>query len=285
MKAQTSKRVLAIHDLSGWGHTSLLAVVPIMYRLGISVACLPTGVLSTNTDYPGYRMDDQTTQMQRSLEHWVKLGARFDAVHTGFLGSPGQVNKLLDYIPKLLKPEALVLVDPVMGDNGTLYSCYDAGIVAPMRELVSIADVISPNLFEAVTLTGYEQEGTISEAALDGICRRLQALGAKNVVITSAETSDDQSCAVATLGTDGSFSLRETPRIPATYNGTGDVFASLLLGFMLRGSSLTQATDKAMLAVAQGISLSASTQQDPRDGLCLELLLNSRAFAGMLDNN
>lgn len=285
MNNELSKRVLAIHDLSGWGHTSLMAVIPILYRLGVRVAALPGCVLSTNTDYPDYVLDDQTKQMRRTLKHWEALGQRFDAVYTGFLGSPEQVELLVQAIPSLLKPAGIILVDPVMGDGESLYSCYDTRIVPPMREMISIADIITPNLFEARALAQCESHTRTNEAALEELCGILQGLGAKNVVITSAEAGDSEICAVAVKTTDGAFSLRVRDRIPTAYNGTGDVFASIMLGLVLKGFSLVKAVDRAMQAVAEGVRLSLEMPVDHRDGVHLERLLNSADFARICEDN
>ena len=52
---ENNPRILAIHDLSAFGNTSLMAVIPIMYHYGISVCALPSVILSTSTMYEGAR--------------------------------------------------------------------------------------------------------------------------------------------------------------------------------------------------------------------------------------
>jgi pyridoxine kinase len=107
-----SKRVLAAHDLSGFGHTSLLAAIAILYRMGIRVAALPTAMLSANTDHEGFSFRSFDDGMKDFIAHWQELGLRFDAAYTGFLGSPDQVDSIIDAIKNLVDPKGLVLVDP-----------------------------------------------------------------------------------------------------------------------------------------------------------------------------
>ena len=141
----TSKRVMAVHDLSGFGHTSLLAAIAIFYRMGIRVAALPTALLSANTDFEGYSFESFDSGMKSFIQHWTKLNMSFDAVYTGFLGGLDQVGKLIPAIQSLAKKDALLLVDPVLGDHGKLYGCYNPGMTEVMRELVKHAGLITPN--------------------------------------------------------------------------------------------------------------------------------------------
>jgi pyridoxine kinase len=180
------KRILAIHDLSGFGHTSLLAAIPIMYAMGIEVAVLPTVLLSANTDYPDYQSLETTTYMARALRHWQELGLSFDAIYSGFLGSEVQVAMLKENLPRLMKPHAITLVDPVLGDNGKLYSCYGHDMVNAMRSLLSISDIITPNFSEAAFLLEESLPENIDSALLKDWCKRLAELGPQEVIITSA---------------------------------------------------------------------------------------------------
>ena len=86
-------RVAAIHDLSGFGRTSLTVAIPIFSTMGIQVCPLPTAVLSTHTtEFTNFRFVDLTDSMPGFLAHWQELGLRFEAVYSGFLGSAAQVD-------------------------------------------------------------------------------------------------------------------------------------------------------------------------------------------------
>lgn len=98
-----------------------MAVVPILSSMGFQVCPLPTAILSTHTQYPVYSFLDLTDEMVRIIEKWEQLEIRFDAFYSGYLGSPQQVQIVEDFIQKFRRSTDLVVVDPVMGDNGNLY--------------------------------------------------------------------------------------------------------------------------------------------------------------------
>ncbi|MDY0151814.1 MAG: pyridoxamine kinase [Candidatus Cloacimonas sp.] len=271
---QAALRVLAIHDLSGFGHTSLLTVIPILYRMGIEVAALPTALLSTNTDYPNYHMQDNYLQMKAHLEHWAAMNMRFDALYSGFLGSPKQIAMLLNYLPEMKKPQAPILVDPVMADAGKLYSCYDAEMVVAMRSLVGIADIITPNFTEAALLLGYPYPENPAEVNLQDWCFELAKLGPRHVVITSAPLQPDTSAFVVYYERESKlFESFSCSRIPVSYPGTGDCFASLVLGGLLNGFSEAESVAGAVDYLHYAIKLSLPLVSEPRDGIALAAAL------------
>lgn len=268
-----SKRILAIHDLSGWGHTSLLAAIPIFYHYGIQVAALPTAILSTNTDYPGYVLDDQTLQMQATIRHWQSLGVTFDAIYSGFIGSPGQAELIADAIRKFRHQDTFILIDPVLGDAGELYKCYDEAMIEAMRALLPLADLITPNFTEAALLLGKPWNPLASPQESKELCLQLQARAAKNIVITSVPNPQPERTAVAILTEDASYHVLDCEYLPAVYPGAGDVFASILLAEIMCGKDLSSAAQTAVDFVHKGIQTSLQTGQDRRDGICLERIL------------
>ena len=140
------KRVVAVHDLSGAGRVSLMAVIPILSSMGIQVCPLPTAVLSAHTQYPHYSFLDLTEEMKRIIESWEKLDMKFDTFYTGYLGSPQQVQIVEDFISKFRRPQDMVVVDPVLGDNGNLYKGITEDMVTEMKKLIKYADVITPKM-------------------------------------------------------------------------------------------------------------------------------------------
>lgn len=116
-----TKKVVAVHDLSGVGRVSLMAVIPILSSMGFQVCPLPTAVLSTHTQYPTYSFLDLTDEMRHIIENWEKMEVRFDTFYTGYLGSPQQAQIVEEFILKFRRENDMVVVDPVLGDNGHLY--------------------------------------------------------------------------------------------------------------------------------------------------------------------
>ena len=140
------KKVVAVHDLSGVGRVSLTIVIPILSSMGFQVCPLPTAVLSSHTQYPSFSFLDLTEEMPKIISEWKKLGMQFDAFYTGYLGSPLQIQIVSDFIDDFRQPESLVVVDPVLGDNGKLYANFHDSMIKEMRQLITKADVITPNL-------------------------------------------------------------------------------------------------------------------------------------------
>ena len=142
------KKIAAVHDLSGMGRVSLTVVIPILSSMGFQVCPLPTAVLSSHTQYPEFSILDLTDEMPRIIAEWKKLDIQFDAFYTGYLGSPRQIQIVSDFIDDFRQPDGLVVVDPVLGDNGRLYTNFDESMIREMRHLAAKADVITPNLTE-----------------------------------------------------------------------------------------------------------------------------------------
>ncbi|MDR3176322.1 MAG: pyridoxamine kinase [Desulfovibrio sp.] len=275
------KRLAAIHDLSGFGHTSLMAVIPILSTMGIQVCPLPTAVLSTGTSgFPNFRFTDLTVHMESSLEHWKELGLKFDAVYSGFLGSTRQVDLVKDCVARCLKPGGLAVVDPVLGDNGELEPTMDMDMVKAMRSLTQTAGCITPNLTEAALLLGetYPKDARkrgMDEATLRDWLRRLTDSGPETAVITGVPgATKRQSSVIAYHRAHKRFWRVDCAYLPAEYPGTGDTFTSVLTGGMLQGDSLPLAMDRAAQFVTMGIRATFGHSSPAREGIFLEHVLN-----------
>lgn len=265
-------RVMAIHDLSGVGKCSLTVALPILSAMGAEVAAMPTAVLSTHTgDIVGYTYRDLTCDMLPVAKHWHSLGLSFDAIYSGWLGSAEQNDIVLSVFEMFSAPRALRLVDPVMGDHGRLYKTYSPDRVRGMARLCGEADVITPNLTEAMFLLGetYRDEVMSAEAARD-LCVRLAALGPSRVVITGISTGADTVGSASLDRRSGAFSVHEMARLPGKWHGTGDIFCSVLLGSLLEGRALTEAAALAVDFTQQCIARTYALGTDPRFGVDFE---------------
>jgi pyridoxine kinase len=266
-----SKRVLAIHDLSAFGHSSLMAAIPIFYRLGFRVCALPTAIMSANTLYPDPLTVDFSPHLLPFVNYWKGQGLKFDAIYSGFLAGPEQAELVEEVIGSLRGRDTLVLVDPVMADQGKLYSCYDERMVEAMRSLVAHADIITPNYTEAALLLGrdYDPRGG---AGLELWCRELAGLGPKEVVVTSVPAGADD--LLHTVCFDGKeYKSFRFVRKDGVFPGAGDVFASFLLAGVLNGLGTGAATEAAVGMVTKAILTQAEEDGDWREGIALEGLL------------
>ena len=147
------KRAVTIQDISCFGKCSLTVALPIISAMGIETAVIPTAVLSTHTGgFKGYTFRDLTGDIPQIASHWEKLGLSFDAIYTGYLGSPDQVQIVSDFFDSFGKEDNFIVVDPVMGDAGKLYAGFTDELVCGMRKLCAKADYIIPNMTEAALL-------------------------------------------------------------------------------------------------------------------------------------
>ena len=273
-------RAAAIHDLSGFGRASLTVIIPILSTMGIQVCPLPTAVFSTHTGgFAGYRFTDLSDQMRQTMAHWRELDLRFEAIYSGFLGSPAQVQIVSDFIDLFAGQNTLVLVDPVMGDDGKPYGPVQPELIRGMRTLVRKAGVITPNFTEACLLLEHPYQERIEPRELRQWLLRLAELGPPIVILTSVPLAraDHNSAVVAYNRADGRFWEVDCSFVPAYYPGTGDAFASATLGSLLRGDSLPIALDRAVQFVSLAIKASYGYDLPRRDGVLLERVLSNLA--------
>ena len=147
------------------GRVSLTVVIPILSSMGFQVCPLPTAILSNHTQYPDFTFLDLTDEMPRIIAEWKRLEVEFDAIYTGYLGSPRQIQIVSDFIRDFRRKDSLTVIDPVLGDNGKLYSNFNESMVVEMQHLVTHADVITPNLTELFYLLDrpYKESNTDQE--------------------------------------------------------------------------------------------------------------------------
>ena len=274
VNAKIPPRVAAIHDLSCIGRCALTAVIPTLSALGVQAVPVPTAVLSTQTDgYEDLFFRDMSEEMDAITDHFERLGIKFDAIYSGFLGSRDQIGRVVRFIEHL-RPLGPVLVDPVMGDDGALYQTYTEDLVAGMRTLCRHAHIITPNFTEACLLTGMAYRSTegMEEAQVYALCdelaRKLHAMGPRRVVITGIDLGD----VVRTVAYDrGERFVCDRKKLSARYPGTGDIFASVLLGNLLSDVPFADAVRNACRFVSHAISYTLSAPPSPRrEGVLLE---------------
>jgi pyridoxine kinase len=248
LKEKPIKRVAAIHDLSGFGKASLNVVIPILSSMKIQVCPVPTAILSTHTGgFENYTFLDLTDYMKEYINHWKTLDISFDAIYSGFLGSEKQIDIVSDFIDYFSKNnESLVVVDPVMGDDGVLYPTITADLVNQMRKLISKSEVITPNFTEACFLLGEHYREYVNLDILKKWLKALSKSGPKIVIITSVPEKDSTRTGVVAYNSYDDRYWKVTNRhIRALYPGTGDAFTSVIVGSLLNGDSLSIAIDKA----------------------------------------
>ncbi|MDD3227665.1 MAG: pyridoxamine kinase [Oscillospiraceae bacterium] len=270
-------RVAAIHDLSGFGRCSLTVAIPILSAMGLQCCPLPTAFLSTHTGgFTGFTFLDMTDEMPRVAAHWKSLDLRFQAIYSGFLGSERQLDTVAEFLRDFRGGDTVVVVDPVMGDDGRAYQTYTPALCAGMIQLAQLADVITPNLTEAAFILGRAYEELPRDGAgLRRLVEELSLNGRRSVVLTGASLTPGKTGAVCFDAVSGRTEVVQTDFISHPLHGTGDVFASVLTGALVKGASLAEAAGQAaefvracaVRTVAQALPLREGVDFEPLLGL------------------
>ncbi len=268
------KKVAAIHDLSGFGRSSLTAIIPTLSTMGVQVCPLPTAILSNHTGgFESYSYIDLTDSMSEYIDVWKKINLDFECIYSGFLGSTKQIEIVSDFIDYFGNEDNLIVVDPVMGDNGELYSSFDTTIISEMKKLIAKADMITPNFTEAAFLLGMDNPPkTINDETARDWLLKLSDMGPKIVVITSVPNAEKEEYTnvLAYDRKNNIFWKVGCRYIPAFYPGTGDIFTSVVIGSLLQGDSLPVALDRATQFISQCIKASYGFNYPKREGVLLE---------------
>ena len=235
------KRIVTIQDISCVGKCSLTVALPIISAMGVETAILPTAVLSTHTMFSGFTCKDMTDQIIPIAEHWKKEQFAFDAIYTGYLGSFEQIEIVSKFFDDFKTPSNLIVVDPVMADNGKLYPAFDEAYAKENAKLCGKADLIVPNITEGSFLTGMPYRTEYDRKYITDMLGALAQLGAKYVALTGVSFEEGKIGVMGLNTEDGSYFEYYTEHVPVSFHGTGDIFSSVVVGALTRGKSLPEA--------------------------------------------
>lgn len=268
------KKIAAVNDFTGFGRCALAVALPVISCLGVQCCAAPTALLSNHTAFSSCFIDDLTPHFQAYTAEWKKLGLQFDGILTGYLGSLEQISMIERFIVDFADADTLVIVDPVMGDDGRRYRNFTDEICQALRRLVSHANMITPNLTEACLLTGTAyHDGAWKKQELDRLLDRLHDLGPAQVVITGIPQGTFVANMVRTK--DGRHILLRQQRVGHSYSGTGDIFVSILAADAVNGVDLPRSVRRASSFIKKCISRSAELGIPGTDGVCFEEVLGT----------
>ena len=238
------KRIALINDITGFGRCSVTVQLPLISAMRVQACPLPTAILSVHTGFPHHYLDDYTERMRPYMENWAANKLDFDAILTGFLGSERQIEVVLECIARFKGRDTRVIVDPVMGDNGSLYSSYTPELCAKMRQLLPYADVVTPNLTEACQLLGtdYPANGLVTEEELAEMAAAIAAMGPHDVIITGLHVGDRIRTYLYADGCGCSF---DNPKVGRDRSGAGDAFSAIIAAALVRGIPLAEGVSRA----------------------------------------
>ncbi|KAM9206028.1 pyridoxal kinase isoform 2-T2 [Mergus octosetaceus] len=218
MEPERECRVLSIQSHVVRGYVGNKAATFPLQVLGFEVDTVNSVQFSNHTGYA----------------HWKGQVLNSDELHELYEGL--KLNKVNQY------DYVLTVCDPVMGDKwngeGSMYVPKDL-LPVYRDKVVPVADIITPNQFEAELLTGRKIH--TEKDALE-VMDMLHAMGPETVVITSSDLQaplgNDYLIALGSHrktnadGTKMTQRIRvESPKVDAVFVGTGDLFAAMLLAW------------------------------------------------------
>lgn len=277
------KKIALINDLSGFGKCSLTAAIPVISVLGIQPCPLPTAVLSAQTGFSSYYCDDFTDRMNYFTDEWKKMQESFDGIYSGYLGSAAQMHNVLYFLKNFHTDNTLYLADPVMGDNGRRIRIFTDALLNCMKELTRHASVITPNLTELCLLADIDYNVLTKHASdkdylsyIEDTARKLlpRAHTNQTIVITGIVRRQSDCAFVGNLAvTAKDHYYLETPYHGESFSGTGDLFASIIIGSLVNGLSIENAMEKAVQFLSPAIEEAAKDNIPKNHGVCFEKYL------------
>ncbi len=267
------KRVLTIQDISCLGKCSLTIALPVISAMGVETVILPTAILSTHTMFKNFTCKDLSDQIEPITAHWRSEGVSFDAIYTGYLGTPEQIDQMKELFRTFRGEQTQIIVDPVMADNGKLYAAFDMDYARKNAELCAEADIIVPNITEAAFMTGMDYREEYGEDYIREMLERLSGLGARISVLTGVSLKKGQTGVMGVDRETGEYFVYQNRRINASYHGTGDLFSSTCVGAMMRGKTWQEAMQIAADYTARTIEVTLENPRKPWYGVDFETTL------------
>ncbi|MBQ3145815.1 MAG: pyridoxamine kinase [Clostridia bacterium] len=235
------KRIVTIQDISCVGKCSLTVALPIISAMGVETAVVPTAVLSTHTMFKNFTFRDLSTDIPLIQKHWKEEKINFDSIYTGYLGSIEQIDMLKDFFKEFKTPDNFIFIDPVMGDNGKLYTGFNQEFADEMAKLCNLADIVVPNLTEASYMLHKEYKENYTEEEIKELLIELSNLGPNKVVLTGVSFKENELGVMSYDKQTNQFFTYFREKINVKYHGTGDIFASTLVGALVNEKSLEEA--------------------------------------------
>ncbi|MCR5208130.1 MAG: pyridoxamine kinase [Eubacterium sp.] len=256
------KKIAVINDISGFGKCSLSAALPVISAHNIQCCPLPTGVFSNQTGYDSFESADMTPYLKAFIGEWKKLNPVFDGILTGFIPNSEQGSIILGFIRDFKSENTVVAVDPIMGDDGEIYPCYDEKSIAAVKALAKCADLITPNVTELALLCSMPLGKEYSVGEIEKMCR---SLGNKLIAVTGITLNENE---IANAVYDGeSFNLVTSVKHGGHFSGTGDIFSAYVISEYINSRDFYASVKAAASFIEKAV---AATEYDPSESYVAE---------------
>lgn len=274
------KKIAVIQDLSSFGKCSLTAAIPVLSVMGSQACPLPTAILTAQTAFSSYHCKDLTNEMTHYTNEWRKMEASFDGIQTGYVTGEEQIMHIFRFLEEFYTKKTKLLVDPVLGDDGELYSMFSNELLNEMKELVNSANIITPNITECCLLTGlsyekiqsYTDETSFFKAIVEAGQILQHQTNAKVIVTGITRESENY---IHNLYIDSEIvQMSKNFYNGKSYSGTGDLFSSVIMGGLMRGQSVRESMQLADQFLQEAIKTTEQSNESPKQGVYFEKHLN-----------
>lgn len=262
------KRIACLHDLSSFGGAGLMNIIPIMYSLGIEVCPIPTSLFTSHGSLKASQSMDVSGFMKEYTKQYKKLELHFDGIYLGLFTSLAQMIEAKKFLDVFSEKDTLILLDPIMGDNGKLYGFMNKNNIKIIREIIKRVQIITPNFTEACILLDKEYNEDFTENEIKQLLVSLSNLGPEYVIITSVPRQN-YLCTYIYSRMEKRIDMVKSEKRPGSYPGTGDAFTATLMAHLLNGSSLIDSVSKAANLVEKGIDIILKNGYNHLEGLPL----------------
>ncbi len=169
--------------------------------------------------------------IDRQTEHLLK-DITPDSIKIGLLTSSTTVDIIKKYIPENIP----VVIDPVLRSGSGSDLSNEELIQSVKKNLLPRTTIITPNNFEARTLTGYE--------SLDQAAAKLIDYGCRFVLITGADEAENN-VENHLYGQQGLIEVYHYKKLSATYHGSGCTLSAAIAILLAQGLEVETAIRKA----------------------------------------
>ena len=266
------KKIALLHSLCSVGKASITNMVPVLSVMGIEACPIPTIMLSTHTGGYGApaKQNISPEYIKNCADHYRLNNVEFDAIFIGYLGNSEMLSVVRYFVEQF--PNAIKILDPIMGDHGKLYALVEEDYIQSFRELIPLMDIILPNLTEACFLAGKPFDENASFESLKEICNYFHNNNVQQVIITSACMDLDERGIVYSNKME--FDCMKFEAKSKNFHGSGDVFDAVFVAALLQGIETKEAIHKAHNFVAECIEESGRFEYPTKEGLLTESRLS-----------
>lgn len=273
----TIKKIAAVNGIVGFGKSSLAVTVPVISSMGIQCCPVPTALFSNHPGFPQFYKKDLTHELPDYLDYWKKLDLTFDGILSGFLSSLAQIETVKRLITEFSTKNTTVIIDPVMGDHGRLYSVYTKEMCEAMKELAAYAHILTPNLTEACILADIPyHDGDWSDCELHALLAQLKEQYPANQIVVSGISSEDFLINLIFDKAHGT-TIQKQKKAGNERSGTGDVFAAIIASNAVHGIPFEESVTMAGQFIREAIIFTEENHIPSTDGVYFEPLLGTLA--------